>query len=174
MNGRVLATALALATIFLLTSPCGEVAAQEEEQQFSSVEERRLTAALEEQRESLRREREELALRQKELKSLNESVDKKLAEIDEKLVEMQKLRRELDRLLAAKSAEEQKRIGNLAGIYEKMLPEKAAPALAGLDQILAADLLAAMKPKAAAKILDEIARQKASELSTTFSTPQLE
>jgi flagellar motility protein MotE (MotC chaperone) len=55
-----------------------------------------------------------------------------------------------------------------------MLPEKAAPALAGLDQILAADLLAAMKPKAAAKILDEITRQKASELSTTFSTPQLE
>jgi len=174
MNRRVLATAIALAAIFLLNSPCREVAAQEEEQQFSSVEERRLTAALEEQRDSLRREREELALRQKELKSLNESVDKKLAEIDDKLVEMQKLRRELDRLLAAKSAEEQKRIGNLAGIYEKMLPAKAAPALAGLDQLLAADLLAAMKPKAAAKILDEITRQKASELSTTFSTPQLE
>lgn len=147
---------------------------EEVEQSFSSVEERRLTMDLQAQRGNLRQEREELALRQKELNSLNEIVDKKLVEIDAKLAEMKKLRRDLDVLLAAKSAEEKKRIKELAGIYEKMSPEKAAPALAGLDEHLATELLAAMKTKAAAKILDETTRLKASELSTTFSTPQLE
>jgi flagellar motility protein MotE (MotC chaperone) len=39
---------------------------------------------------------------------------------------------------------------------------------------LAADLLASMKKKAAARILDQLAKQKATELSTTFSTLQLE
>ena len=55
-----------------------------------------------------------------------------------------------------------------------MSPEKAALAMTGLEQQLAADLLANMKVKAAAKILDQIAKQKATDLSTTFSTLQLE
>ena len=54
-----------------------------------------------------------------------------------------------------------------------MSPVKAAQAIAGLDHQLAADLLANMKVKAAAKILDQISKQKATELSTTFSTLQL-
>ena len=55
-----------------------------------------------------------------------------------------------------------------------MSPDKAAMAITGLDKQLAADLLGAMKTKAAAKILDQISQQKARELSTTFSTIQLE
>jgi flagellar motility protein MotE (MotC chaperone) len=55
-----------------------------------------------------------------------------------------------------------------------MAPTKAAQAITGLDEQLAADLLANMKVKAAAKILDQISKQKATELSTTFSTLQLE
>ena len=113
-------------------------------------------------------------LRKKELKSLEEGVDKKLADIDRKLGELQNLQKQIETLLTAKAAEEKKRIENLAGIYEKMAPAKAALAMSGLEQQLAADLLASMKKKAAARILDQLAKQKATELSTTFSTLQLE
>ena len=55
-----------------------------------------------------------------------------------------------------------------------MSPAKAAFVITDLDKQLAADLLANMKVKAAAKILDQISKQKATELSTIFTTLQLE
>lgn len=55
-----------------------------------------------------------------------------------------------------------------------MAPDKAALALSGLDQRLAADILGNMKVKAAAKVLDFLNKQKAVELSETFSTIQIE
>lgn len=142
--------------------------------QFSSVEERRLTNAIQTERASIREEKQELELKKKELKSIEEGVDKKLAEIDKKLGEMEALRKKIQILLTAKTEEELKRTQELAKIYEKMSPNKAALAISGLESKLAADLLANMKVKAAAKILDEISRQKATELSTTFSSIQLE
>jgi len=142
--------------------------------QYGSVEERRIDNSIVQERESIRKEWQGIALRKKELKSLEEGVDKKLAEMDQKLKELRKLQNKIDALLATKATEEQKRIRELAGIYQKMSPAKAALALTGLDHQLAADLLANMKTKAAAKILDQISRQKATEISTTFSTLQLE
>lgn len=141
---------------------------------YDSVEERRLESSILQERASLRKEREEIALRKKELKTLEEGVDKKIARIDKKLEEMKSLQKQIEELLAEKSAAEKKRTDNLALIYAKMSPAKAALALSGLDEKLAADLLASMKVKAAAKILDQISKQKASQLSTTFSTLQLE
>lgn len=150
--------------------------AQEEEKatEYSSVEERRLVNTIEAERASIREERRELELRKKELKSIEEGVDKKLTEIDSKLEELKALRKQIETLLTAKSEEEMKRTKELAKIYEKMSPDKAALAISGLEPKLAADLLASMKVNAAAKILDETSKQKATELSTTFSSIQLE
>ena len=106
--------------------------------------------------------------------TLEGGVDKKLAEIDNKLDQLRKLQQKIESLLEKKSAEEKKRLQGLAKIYEKMNPAKASLAIAGLDQQLAADLLANMKVKSAAKILDQSSKQKATQLSTTFSTLQLE
>lgn len=152
----------------------GHTADTSSAKQYSSVEERRIDNSIVQERESIRKEWQGIALRKKELKSLEEGVDKKLAEMDQKLKELRKLQNKIDALLATKATEEQKRIRELAGIYQKMSPAKAALALTGLDHQLAADLLANMKTKAAAKILDQISRQKATEISTTFSTLQLE
>lgn len=143
-------------------------------EQYDSVEERRLYNAIQTERAGISEERKELELKKNELKSIEEGVDKKLVEIDAKLEELKALRKQLETLLAAKTEEELKKTRDLAKIYEKMSPDKAAMALSGLDQQLAADLLANMKEKSAAKILDQISRQKATELSTTFSTIQLE
>ncbi len=141
---------------------------------YGSVEERRIDNSILQERANIRDEREEFALRKKELKTLEEGVDKKLAEIDNKLEELKKLQDKIQLLLAAKSEKEKKRTEELASIYQKMSPDKAALAIVGLDQQLAADLLASMKVKSAAKILDQVSKQKATELSTTFTTLQQE
>ena len=109
-------------------------------------------------------------VKEKELKTLNEEADKKLGEINRKLEELQTLQKNLKDQLAKKNAEEVKRIKELGKIYEKMAPDKAALALSNMDDKLATDLLATMKPRSAAKILNVLDRKKASELSTTFST----
>ncbi len=170
---HIQATAIILCALLLF---CHQTFAADTDQleSFGSVEERRLKENILQERATIRKEREEIALRKNELKTLEEGVDKKLAEIDNKLDELQKLQNKIQALLAEKSAVEKKRLKDLAGIYQKMSPNKAALALTGLEKMLAADLLANMKTKSAAKILDEISKQKAVELSTSFTTLQLE
>lgn len=144
------------------------------ENNYTSVEERRIQKTILEERAKIREEREEIDLRKKELKSLEEGVDKKLAEIDSKLESLKALQTRIEALLEEKSAAEQKKIESLAKIYEKMTPVKAAQAFTGLEQQLASDLLGKMKVKSAAKILDQVSKQKTTEISTTFTTLQLE
>ena len=160
-------------TLLLLTLPL-RVSGAEEQAQYGSVEERRIANSILQERANIRQDRENLALKKKELKSIKEGVDKKLAELDSKIEELNNLKKKIEALLADKSAKEKKRTKELAAIYAKMTPVKAALALSSLEQTLAADLLSSMKVKSAAKILDQIPRQKASELSTRFSTLQLE
>ena len=62
----------------------------------------------------------------------------------------------------------------MSTIYEKMVPERAALAMTGMDQNLATVLLSNMKSKAASKVLNVLDKQKTSELSTTFTTIQME
>jgi len=165
-----------LYTIFILLFITHPLHAEDipESETYGSVEERRIKEEILQERANIRKEREYISLRKKELKTLEGAVDKKLAEIDNKLEELQKLQNKIKALLAEKSAEEKKRLKDLAIIYQKMTPQKAAIALTGLDNTLAADLLANMKVKAAAKILDEISKNKAVEISTTFSTLKIE
>ncbi len=106
--------------------------------------------------------------------ALEEGVDKKLAEFDTKLESLKSLQNKIETLMEEKSAIEKKQIESLAKIYEKMIPAKAAIALSGLEQQLASDLLGKMKVKSAAKILNQVSKQKTTEISTTYTTLQLE
>ena len=162
----------AISTLILLCSLTP--AAFSAENNYSSVEERRIEKTILEKRATILKEREEIDLRKKELKSLEEGVDKKLAEIDTKLEALKSLQNRIEALLEEKSAVEQKKIESLAKIYEKMNPVKAALALTGLEQQLAADLIGKMKVKKAAKILDQVSKQKTTEISTNYTTLQLE
>ena len=141
---------------------------------IGSVEERRLVSDIETERQSVRDERQDLEIQKKALKTLEEGVDKKLADLDSKLAELKRQQQLLQTLLTEKSEVEKQKTAELAKIYDKMTPERAAVALSGLDPKLAAELLANMKTKAAARALDQISRQKASELSTTYTTIKLE
>jgi len=94
--------------------------------------------------------------------------------LDEKLAELKKIQIKIEELLTAKDAEELQKTKDLSLIYAKMTPDRAALALATLDEQLAADLLAGMKVKSAAKILDRMDKSKASQLSTIFTTIKVE
>ena len=128
----------------------------------TSVEERRIRSAIEEQYNRLQKEGDQLKVEQMELKTLKQEVDKKL-------VQMQSLRQELIKLLNRKQAEEGKRVTELSKIYEKMSSLKAADLIKSLDPKLAIELLAAMNKKNAGKILDNLDRKTATKLSTGFT-----
>ncbi len=141
---------------------------------FSSVEERRLYTILQNERDNLEEERKVLVLKEKELKTLEEEADKKLKLLDDTLDKLRIVQKKIETLLAEKNIEEQKKIKDLGLIYAKMSPDRAAQALSALDVQLAADLLANIKVKAAAKILDRMDKATASQLSTTFTTIKVE
>ncbi len=141
---------------------------------YSSVEERRLFSILQNERDTLEEEKKVLVLKEKELKTLQAEADKKLELLDKKLAELRKLQEKIEQLLAEKDAEELQKTKDLSLIYAKMSPDRAALALATLDEQLAADLLANMKVKSAAKILDRMDKVKASQLSTVFTTINVE
>ena len=133
------------------------------DQQYGSVEERRIMESIQPGGTSSAREQEELENRKKELKRLEGEVDKKIEQLNQ-------LRVRIEKLLEQKNAEEEKRVTELAKVYEKMTADKAATVLGTLDQELAIALLAKMKTKSAAKILNNMERDKAAKLSTGFST----
>jgi flagellar motility protein MotE (MotC chaperone) len=174
MKTPTLSRKLVFPLLLLLSLPANISFSTESDPQYQTVEERRIYALIEEERNKIVQERKDLELREKELKTLEASVDKKIAEIDTKLERLQNLQNRLETLLAEKTAEEKKRVQNLSAIYDKMAPERAALAMSGMEPTLATEILANMKPKAAAKVLNMLDRQKSSELSTTFSTIQLE
>jgi|GEM_PF-1591262 len=141
---------------------------------FQSVEERRLYAILQNERDNLEEEKKVLVFKEKELKTLQIEADKKLKLLDEKLAELRALQSKIEELLKEKDIQEQQKTKDLSLIYAKMAPDRAALAMATLDEQLAADLLANMKVKSAAKILDRMDKAKASQLSETFTTIKVE
>ena len=134
-----------------------------DEQQYGSVEERRLLLALQQERQNLINEREFIENKKKDLKRLE-------AEVDKKLDQLQTTRLQIEQLLEEKNAEELKRLRDLSKMYEKMSPEKAAKILGDLEQNLAVSILGNMKTKASAKILNNMDRDKAAQLTTAFSS----
>lgn len=169
MSCRRMLKSIAILTLSVL-SPFSLTAQQTEvpDQDFSSVEERRLHVRIIEEHSDIINEKKALLLKEKELESLKEEIDKKLEEIDRQLAKMEEQKQELETLLALKSEKEQQKIKNLSRIYENMEPVRAAQALADLERQTAADILSHMKSRSAAKILNSLNRQQAAEISRLF------
>ncbi len=130
---------------------------------YKSVEERRLLLALRQERQNLGKEREQLARRKKDLKRLE-------AEVDKKLAKLAATRRKIEELLKEKDARELKRIKDLAKMYAKMSPDKAAAVFSDLDTKLVVSIMTQMKAKSAARILNNMDRDKAAKITQSFST----
>ena len=136
--------------------------------EFSSVEERRLHVRIIEDQNSLIDEKKALVLEEARLEKLKAEIDAKLTEIDRKLAEMEAQKKVLEALSEGKRSEQLQRIDNLAKIYENMDPLLAAEAVSDLERQVAAAILASMKPRSAARILDGLSREQAAEISRLF------
>jgi flagellar motility protein MotE (MotC chaperone) len=156
MRGRHHFSVLLLAVVLLAPAGFGRAA------EIGSVEERRVLAAIEEQKDRLRQKEEILRQRELELKTLEREVDKKLDEL-------RREREEATALLERKEEAENRRIRDLSAMYEKMAPEKCAALLAEMEECLAVDILAGMKSKSAGKVLGSMERGKAEKLSQAYS-----
>ena len=77
---------------------------------------------------------------------------------------------ELQELLKEKDARELKRIKDLAKMYAKMSPDKAAAVFSDLDTKLVVSIMTQMKAKSAARILNNMDRDKAAKITQSFST----
>ncbi len=158
MRGRVILAVMALLSFGV------PVLAQTlvDDQQITSVEERRILVSIEQEYEKLDEREADLDSRELQLKTLE-------AEVDKKLAAMQELREELSKLLNRKEAEEGRRVGELSKIYEKMDPGKAAILIKDIDRQLAVEILGGIKKKTAGKILDSLDAETATELSKAFT-----
>ncbi|MCF6178991.1 MAG: hypothetical protein L3J63_06340 [Geopsychrobacter sp.] len=148
--------------LMLLLLSTQSLAAVKQEKAPSSVEERRIRSAIEEQYNQIQKDGDHLKVKQMQLKTLQ-------LEVDKKLVQMNNLRQELLKLLNRKQDEEGKRVVELGKIYEKMNSMKAADLIKGLNPRLAIELLGTMNKKNAGKILDNLDRKTATKLSTGFT-----
>jgi len=140
---------------------CAEPGADADE--IKSVEERRILVSLQEERQKLQEREKVLDLKELELKSLETEVDKKLNQL-------KALSEEVQKILAKKENEEASNVQELSKVYEKMDPVKAASIMADLEDKLVVGILAGMKYKSAAKILNEMDPDRAGILSEVFSS----
>lgn len=165
MNGRLWFGMLLLGLGLLLAPPLATRCAAADPAGVTgvaSVEERRLLAAIAEQREQLRQKAEKLQQRELELKTL-------AAEVDKKLEELRKAREEAAAVLDQKQQAQSKRMRSLSAMYEKMPPAKAAELLGTIEESLAVDILAGMKSKTAGRVLGNMPQDKAARLSKAYS-----
>ncbi len=157
-------TFLLLFLLFFTAFPCNPALAEKSDNdiQYSSVEERRLYLAIQQERDNLSLERKKLNEKKKELKTIETEVDKKLDQL-------QVLREQIKVLIADKNEKEDQKIKELSKMYEKMSSAKAARILGSLNNDLAISILEKMKIKSAAKILDSMDKDKAVRLTDAFS-----
>jgi flagellar motility protein MotE (MotC chaperone) len=150
---------LSLGSILVMYTPLFSLAADE---QFSSVEERRILTAIKERDERLSAREEQLKGRELELKTLE-------AEVDKKIAAMQRLRTELNELLDQRDEKENARIEELSLIYERMNPQQAAVLISELETGMAVNLLLGIKKKTAGQIMERLNAETAIKLSKAFT-----
>jgi flagellar motility protein MotE (MotC chaperone) len=105
------------------------------------------------------------AWQSKKLQELESQIQSRIAELDAKQAELKSL---LDKHEAvAKQARE-----TLVGIYSKMKPETAATQIGALDDDMATAVLAALSPRQASAIFDEITPpERAAKLAGMLANP---
>lgn len=130
---------------------------------IETVEERRLIVQLREKKQKNEEEAQALKKERNELNLLR-------VEVDKKLDELQRLRKEIQGLLAEKDAIELAKVQELSQMYNKIDPARAAQIIRSLERELAIGILGGMKSKSAGKVLANIGGEEAAELSTAYST----
>ena len=160
--GMVAIAVIVALTIMAVSSGFAQKGAEGLPQEPETVEQRRIIALLQQQREELSERKVRLDEWENELKILQNEVEEKLARI-------KKARVALEGLLNQKERIEGQRVADLSSIYQRMDPGRAAAALDTMEQDLAIGILSQMRSKGAGEILNEMSKEKAAELSRAFT-----
>ena len=124
-------------------------------------EEIALFSALEARKQQLDQREQNLARLEKELKQQQEELQKQLAE-------MKRVRADISSQLEESIQKDDERINKLVEVYSNMKPQQAAKVIEKIDESLAIRVLAKMKKKNAAEVLNLLEPDKAKLLSEKY------
>lgn len=103
--------------------------------------------------------------REKELNELEEELQRQKAEVDRRVSELEVIRRQIASTLKEQVEVDEQRVAKLVELYSNMKPKQAADVIANLTDDLAISVLAGMKKKNAAAIMDLLPSDRARLLS---------
>lgn len=117
----------------------------------------------------LRERKNELDQREKEIQKMEAEIGKQKEEIEKKMAELEEMRKKISSVLEDKVQIDDKRIENLVQFYSSMKPQQAAKIIESIDEGLAVEVLARMKKKSAADIMNLLKAEKAQVISEKYA-----
>lgn len=119
--------------------------------------------------EKLRQRKDELDLREKELSELEEELQKQKVELDKRIVQLEEMRNQIAQILKDRVEVDQEKVTKLVDLYSNMKPKQAADVIGSINEDLAVEVLAKMKKKNAAEIMNLLPADKARTLSEKYT-----
>jgi flagellar motility protein MotE (MotC chaperone) len=119
--------------------------------------------------EKLKQRKEELDMREKELSELEEELQKQKVELDKRIVQLEEMRNQIAQVLKDRVEVDQEKVTKLVDLYSNMKPKQAADVIGSINEDLAVEVLAKMKKKSAAEIMNLLPQEKARVLSEKYT-----
>jgi flagellar motility protein MotE (MotC chaperone) len=101
-----------------------------------------------------------------EIQSKADSLAQQLETIRTETAELEKLKLELQELMAARYEADEEKLYNLAKIYDGMNPVQLAGVMSGINDSIVVEILPRMKSQKASKILESMSADRAARIST--------
>jgi len=119
--------------------------------------------------EKLKQRKEDLDRRERELSELEEELQKQKVELDKRIVQLEEMRNQIAQVLKDRVEMDQEKVTKLVDLYSNMKPKQAADVIATINEDLAVEVLAKMKKKNAAEIMNLLPADKAKVLSEKYT-----
>lgn len=119
--------------------------------------------------EKLRQRKEELDMREKELAQLEEELQRQKVELDKRIAQLEDMRGQIAQVLKDRVEVDQEKVNKLVDLYSNMKPKQAADVIGTINEDLAVEVLAKMKKKNAAEIMNLLSPAKAKTLSEKYT-----
>jgi flagellar motility protein MotE (MotC chaperone) len=117
----------------------------------------------------LKARKDELDMREKELSELEEELQKQKVELDKRIVQLEDMRNQIAQILKDRVEVDQEKVSKLVDLYSNMKPKQAADVIGSINEDLAVEVLAKMKKKNAAEIMNLLPAEKARTLSEKYT-----
>lgn len=119
--------------------------------------------------EKLKQRKLELDMREKELAELEEELQKQKVELDKRIAQLEQTRGQIAQILKDRVDVDQEKVNKLVDLYSNMKPKQAADVIGSINEDLAVEVLAKMKKKNAAEIMNLLPPEKARVLSEKYT-----